>query len=106
MGKIMAKHKKLSKSQSQRIHAKSRAISRYDIDFNREDLNQIVSLIQKGKGILVERQSLRITIWLVKYKNEILYTVYDSTRKNIVTFLPIEDYDIDICSDTYCKCTG
>ena len=100
----MAKHKKLTKSKSQRIHAKSSALSRYNINFNRDSLNKIVSLIQKGKGILVERQSLRITTWLVSYEGNILYTVYDASRHNIVTFLPIEDYSIDICSDADCKC--
>lgn len=101
----MAKHKELSKTRGQRIHAKSRARERYGITLNRKQLIEVVQLIQNRKGIFVERQSNRVTRWLVSYQNETLHVVYDSQRHNIATFLPIKKYEIDVCDNEYCKCS-
>ena len=81
----------MDKAKSQRIHAKRRALQRYDISLNREDLEKIIQLIQTGKGRCIEKQSNTRTIFIVEYKGKDCKVVYDKLRKNICTFLPMED---------------
>lgn len=84
---------KRSKKLNQRIHAKKRALERFDLDLNRDDLNKIKYLIQNKKTLMLERSSLRVTIHRVDYKGKRMRVVYDKLRKNIVTFLPMEDHE-------------
>lgn len=80
----------LTKLEAQRIHAKRRAYERHGLVLNRQHLREIVTLIQRQKATLVERTSLRVTVWELTYLDIPIRVVYDAKRKTIVTFLPIE----------------
>lgn len=73
-----------SKDKAQRIHAK-----RYGVELNRFKYSEICKRIQSGKNAeFLERQSHRVTVWLVQHEDEELICVYDKLRKTIVTVLP------------------
>lgn len=79
----------ISKSKHQRAHSKLRAYQRYDLELNRKDLDTIVKQIQSSKdAFFIKRKSNRVTLWHVLYNKKSLKVVYDSDRKNVVTFLP------------------
>lgn len=84
-----------SKAKGQRIHAKRRALERYDLDLNRHQMDELVRMIQRGQGRLLEKQSLRVSTFELNAFDKILYVVYDKHRKTIVTFLP-EQYIKDL----------
>jgi hypothetical protein len=90
------KKSKSSKYAAQMRHAQRRALERYSIFCSLADLMEIRDLIQSQKGNLVERQSLRVTVWDVDYKGTEIRVVYDNVRKSIVTFLhrDLEKYSI------------
>ena len=82
---------KRSKKRNQSIHAKRRALERYDLDINRKSRMGIISLIQNNHTIERKKQSNRVTIHTLNYNGKIIKVVYDKDRKNIVTFLPIDN---------------
>lgn len=86
----MKMSKKLTKASCQRAHAKRRALQRYSLILNRQDLDDIVSKIKSRDAEFVERQSNRVTIWRLSFKETLIRVVYDSLRHTIVTFLPLE----------------
>lgn len=80
-----------AKAKAQRAHAFRRARERFDLHLTQNDHAQIVRAIQGGKAKFVERQSHRVTLWDINYSGEDLRVVYDSQRKELVTFLfPVE----------------
>lgn len=87
---------KKSKSQAQRIHAKRRALQRYDLALNREQLDALVKRIQTGDNVtFVLKQSNRISHYELEIEGKKVRVVYDRERHNIVTFLPpIPPWDI------------
>ncbi len=89
------KKKKLTKAQCQHIHAKARAKARYEIWFNNDLKTKFVKWIQTGdvNSKYIRSDSIRISIWAVKYNNKWIPVVYDKKRKSIVTFLPPEVLD-------------
>ena len=88
----------MDKAEWERQHARQRAEERYDIDYNRHARRDIIAAIQQNKGILVKRQSCRVTIWYVEYNGEHVKVVYDSNRKEIVTFLPVWKDELERCA--------
>ncbi|NMB91712.1 hypothetical protein GYA37_02600 [candidate division WWE3 bacterium] len=91
------KKKRLSKKQSQKIHAKKRAVERYGVSFNSKDILQLVKAIQNEKAEFVEKISNRQTKFKVFVPEELknkcpkhseVLVIYDKKRKEIVTFLP------------------
>jgi len=84
----------MDKKQSERIHAKRRALERYDLNFTKTIRNQIKSKIQKNDGTFLYRQSRRVTVWQVAYEDILLKVVYDTLRGEIVTFLPQETEEV------------
>lgn len=85
--------KATKKTRWMRNHAKQRALERYNIDLNRQDLETIRLMIQrpelhKDHITFVERQTIDRTVWLVKYKEKQLKVVYSKRHKSIVTVLP------------------
>lgn len=83
---------RMSKTQSLNVHAKRRAALRYEVNLNGHDLREIVNLIQRGKATLIERQSLRVTKWLLRLPRagQAAIIVYDNKRQTVVTVLPKE----------------
>lgn len=85
---------KMTKTHSQRVHAKRRCLERYGESINRDDIQAIIRLIQSGdtrKAKLLERQSIRVSTWRVTFRDKDMRVVYDRTRKTIVSFLPLEE---------------
>lgn len=79
----------MSKKKCQIIHAIRRAKERYDINLRREDIKEIVKLIQNNDSQSLVKRSHRVTIHEINYLNKIFIVVYDSLRKNIASFLPL-----------------
>lgn len=85
--------KPTKKTRWMRNHAKRRALERYEIELNWQDLEAIRRMIQrsglhKEQIVFVERQTIDRTVWLVKYKEKKLKVVYSKRHKSIVTVLP------------------
>lgn len=81
-----------SKKKCQQKHVMRRARERFSIHLSESDYLAIVDLIQDNKGIFIERQSHRITVWLVKYNGTNMIAVYDKERGTIATVLPLHYY--------------
>lgn len=79
-----------TKKKCQIRHSKKRSIERYGVELSNKDLEQIVSIIQKGGGRFLMRDSNRVTIWAVPYLNREFKVAYDKERKTIATCLPME----------------
>lgn len=88
------KRRRLTKRQSQAIHAKRRARSRYGVTLNRHQLKALIVAIAEGRSTFIRAQSLRTTIHDVpftppgKVDPVVLRVVYDKLRHQIVTCLP------------------
>lgn len=80
-----------TKRWSQQAHAAARARDRYDIHFDRAKNDEVVDLIQAGYAQLVERQSARVSVYRMQVDGRDCKVVYDRRRKQIVSFLPLED---------------
>ena len=78
----------MDKKKSERIHAKRRALERYDLDFTKKIRNQLLDKIKRSDGTFLFRQSRRVSVWEVEHENKKYQIVYDRNRKEIVTFLP------------------
>lgn len=78
----------MSKRQNQRKRAISRAEELYGLELSYEDYENLCRQIFYGTGIFIERQSLRVSKWMVSLGNEWYPVVYDKKRKSIATFLP------------------
>lgn len=81
----------MDKKTSERIHAKKRALQRYDLVFTKKVRNEVKAKIRNSKGKFLFRQSRRVTVWQVEYDNKPLKVVYDTLRGEIVTFLPLDE---------------
>jgi len=86
----MKMHRPLSKSESQRIHARERFRRRKNIHFTDELHEQTVSMIRQHThgAKLVKQESQRVSVWDVVVSGIECRVVYDCKRHNIVTVLP------------------
>jgi hypothetical protein len=82
--------KKRAKIRDIKRHAKQRALQRFNIILNDDDIRDICFLIQKGKAEFIDRQSNRVTRWKVFVKSVYMIVVYDNNRGTIITFLTEE----------------
>jgi hypothetical protein len=82
-----------TKTQAQRIHARRRAQTRVGIDLQRSDQDEIVRKIQSNEAEFADKQSTRITRWIVEYADKKFVAVYDKTRKSLVTVITMEMYE-------------
>ena len=71
-------------------HAKIRADERYCLDLTRQDLQNIVGMIQNKKAIASHRISNSKSVKLVRYQDKNLVVLYSNRHKEIITFLPID----------------
>lgn len=79
----------MSKVRHQKRHTKMRAAQRYDVWLSSDDVKSLVAQIQNGKAEFVDRQSNRVTLWIVEHQGTKIRVVYDKQRKSIVTCLPL-----------------
>ena len=78
----------VSKGYCQRIHAKRRAFERYGLTVNKEMSKNIVRRIQSGEALFIGKKSRRVSNFSVIVGGVECIVGYDSSRKNICTFLP------------------
>lgn len=71
----------------ERIHAKRRALERYGLSLTTANLEEICQQICRKNALFISRQSQRVSIWKVIYKDTTMYVVYDQFRQSIVTVL-------------------
>jgi hypothetical protein len=77
----------LTKRQAERIHAKRRAKERFNMELTPEMRDKIIGKIRQGKAILVERQSLRTSKYMLVVSDQLVLVIYDKNRHEIVTLL-------------------
>lgn len=77
----------MSKTKQVKKHLRKRLSQRFEKRLTKELHKNIVFQIQKGIAEFIERQSNRITIWVVDVEGEKIKAVYDSNRKQVVTVL-------------------
>jgi hypothetical protein len=81
---------KRTKADAQRIHAERRCFERYGAHLTDVMHEALVRQIQRGDAKLLEKQSLRLSLYRVSWEGEPMRVVYDRNRKTLVTFLPLE----------------
>lgn len=81
------KKKSLSKTHAERIHFRNRFKERFNVDINREDINQMVGQITNGWATLVKQRSNRSSVWKVHHLGIKYEVVYDCMRDTLVTVL-------------------
>ena len=83
----------MKKATSQRRHAQSRLSERFGLDLSKKGYGQLCQQTRhslKNNGV-VEKQSHRVVVVKVDFKNELMLVVYDKNRKTVVTVLPPTD---------------
>jgi len=92
----MSKIGKPGKDKAQKRHAMNRAEHRLRFHLSEKEYEQIIKGIQSDQYKVVEKQSNRVSKFLVKMHDEEFVVVYDKKRKTIITFLysDIEDDSI------------
>ncbi len=84
------KRRRSDKATAQRYHARQRALERYGLDLTDDDLEVLVRRVQAGTDVtLFDKQSHRVTTWIMNVRGITCRVVYDKTRKTIVSFLPL-----------------
>ncbi len=78
-----------SKKQSQKTHASRRAYERYGLRLSDNDFEDIKRLIQGGSATIVQKQSLRVSVFDLDFKETKVRVVYDKDRKQVVSFLDL-----------------
>lgn len=81
---------RLTKTASERIHTKRRALERFGIKLTTQDIKRIVREIQSGKWPFISRDSARVSKWRVRLGENDVCVVYDKNRKNLVTVMPMD----------------
>ena len=77
----------LTRKQARLIHAKNRAMERYNLDFNQAIRKDFINKILLNGAILIFRQSKSKSLFLIDKK---YYVVYSHNTKEIITFLSPE----------------
>jgi len=85
------RHKREDKTLTQREHFKRRLRERYGISINRHEYRDVVEWIQQADySDCLEKQSNRVTVWLVPIQGTNVPVVYDKHRHTAVSALPPE----------------
>jgi hypothetical protein len=85
---IMRRIKKRKKEKTMATHVKKRFYDRWSIILTDELHKSFVKMINTGNSMCVDKQSKRISIHEITYKDAVLTVVYDKCRKMLVTVLP------------------
>lgn len=88
----------MDKKETERKHFKRRVFERYDITINDGEYDFLVSKIKKNDKTFVKfltKQTNRVSIQLITYKNKEIVVVYDKLRKQLVSALPPECKDVN-----------
>jgi len=88
----------MNKKQSEKNHFKRRVFERYDISLNDGEYDFLVNKVKTNDKSIVKflmKQTNRVTVHLISFKNQEIVSVYDKLRKQLVTALPCECKDIN-----------
>lgn len=80
----------ISKKKTQQSHAKKRVFERYGMSLKDQEYRELCSLLKKGNGKTLAKQSRTRSIKYIKYKESDFYVIYDKLRHQIATFLTKE----------------
>ena len=69
---------------------KIRALQRYRVELSDDDIDHMVSSIERGRSRMLERQSSRISVHTLDVKGVEMAVVYDNRRHIPVTVLSDE----------------
>lgn len=86
----------MSKRDAQKSHFRRRVFERYSIQISDGEYDYLVSRIKKNDKEVVTfltKQSNRLSVHILSYKQQDIVAVYDKIRKSLVTALP------SICKD-------
>lgn len=75
----------MNKTAALQSHSKRRAKERLGMNLTNRDLDSIVGMIRNNRGQFVEKQSNRVTLWKVHYRDNDMQVLYDKTRQCIIT---------------------
>ena len=85
-----------AKSNTERRHYIRRVMERYNLLLSQWEYEYLISKIKKNDKTVVTfltKQTNRLTVHILLYKDKEIVSVYDRMRKELVTALP------DICKD-------
>lgn len=94
------KKKRRTKKANSRAHFSKRTQERFLVAMNRDQQREIVNKIQDNKAEFYDRQSLRVTRWVVEINGKKAIVVYDAKRKVLVTAMPLEWRETDVPTST------
>ena len=86
----------MGKERQQRIHFKRRLEERYERVLTDGDIDFIIARIRKrdsGSIRFITKQTNRLSVFCITYKDFEFVAVYDGQRKQLVTALPINCKD-------------
>lgn len=78
---------KETKKDTVRRHLRMRAKERFDIDLTREMEDNIIDGIYSGEYQVVERQSIRVSLYDVVIDDNEVRVAYDHKRRQLITVL-------------------
>ncbi len=78
------------KAVAQRKHSAHRLLQRFDIVLSKIEHDKLILDIQEGRAKFLDRQSIRVTRWMVTVNGKEFCAVYDKKQKQISTFLTQE----------------
>lgn len=90
----------IPKGKAQQRHAVKRLAERHGIFVSRESYEDLVQKIQNGKARFIDKQSCRISRYVVRCQGQDIFVAYDCHRHTIVTVLPpwvLEDLEKRAC---------
>jgi len=76
-----------TKRQAEAAHAKRRALQRFGLTLNSDQLQALSRMIRAGRSECIERESNRVSVHRLEWQGCVVVVVYDRLRKQIVTFL-------------------
>lgn len=88
----------MNKAETEKRHFKKRVFERYNITITDNDYEYLVSKIKKNDKTVVKfltKQTNRISIQLLTYKDYEIVVVYDKMRKQLVSALPSDCKDVN-----------
>lgn len=80
----------MTKRIGQLVHSQRRALERFGVHLNMDDIKNIVWMIQNQLGTFVKRCSSRRSTWIVEYAKKMFYVAYDKNTKAIATVMPLQ----------------
>lgn len=82
--------RRLSKRAAEKVHFKNAVKSRFGLELNRQDINEIIRRIKTGEETVIQRPSLRLSWYLLTLSKDgsepvLAIVLYDRHRRMLVT---------------------